>query len=500
MASRGDKADPHFGKGTSTAAEKRKLRNRLSQQAFRARQNLEISELRQQLALFSGSESDRNATLAAENQRLRQLLWQSEKKLRSLQATLKGIIDGIAETRDDDHDLQNRQIDDDPDHGEVNSDLRSNTSSGHSDIELLPMNHATRLDRGVGSEASSSTDIHPLVSALPIFQDDDLVANNADAPARPEFLLFPTTSQVQAQSSQSVMLPLNRSLQVMAPSKYSEHILAFEMCAMNYQNHRQTNDLRSLNQLVSSLVSAFIKIAWRGMEAWIHCTNGKETLTRLAAWRIFPSPETLAAVPPAMLPTQLQVAVPHPPVIDWCIFPFLRDKLIQFHSADPALDEICGEIGLAYVVQADLADFVAGAEPLTVYFSIHDIISGMQNNPKWVADDSNFGPKPDVKLPAPDLYTLLHTQEYAQEVYHHLGIGRGVQEYCLDPSLFTKYPHLYEPSAKVAHGVALRSSNKITWPAPRPLDDVAMNCYRRCASYHNDRSGTNPARTGLINF
>ena len=235
------------------------------------------------------------------------------------------------------------------------------------------------------------------------------------------------------------------------------------------------------------------------MEAWIHCTNGNDMLTRLAAWHVNPSPETLAAVPTVMQPTQLQVALPHPPVIDWCIFPFIRDKLIQFHSADPALDEICGEIGMAYVIQADLSDLVAGAEPLTVYFSIHDIISGMQNNPKWAADDS-FGPQPDVKLPAPDLYTLLHTQEFAQELYHRLGIGRGVQEYCVDPALFTKYPQLYEPSAKVAHGIALRSSNKIIWPTPRPLDEVAMSCYRRCASYHSDLAGKTTARTGLINF
>jgi hypothetical protein len=199
------------------------------------------------------------------------------------------------------------------------------------------------------------------------------------------------------------------------------------------------------------------------------------------------------------MPTPLQAAVPHPPVIDWCIFSFLRDKLIQYHSSDPALDEICGDIGLAYVVQADLSEFIVGAEPLTVYFSIHDIISGMQSNPSLVADDAP-DPKPEVKLPAPDLYTLLHTREYAREVYHHLGIGRGIQEYNLDPGLFTKYPHLYESSAKVAQGVALRSSNKITWPAPRPLDDVAMNCYRRCASYHTNLTGAISGSAGLIDL
>ncbi|KIW63897.1 hypothetical protein PV04_08865 [Phialophora macrospora] len=377
--------------------------------------------------------------------------------------------------------------------GQGNIEPLASSDNNLSDLDTCSDScHATST-----SDESCPTEMHLVEQTSLIPPSEDTLGDTAQMNIGQELPVLPLTAPMQLLSPTS-MMPLCQSLQVMAPSKYSEHILAYEMCAFSYQSHRLGADLHSLNQIVTNLVTAFIKVAWRRMEPWIHCTNGKDTLARLAAWRISPSQATLSAIPPALMPTPLQAAVPHPPVIDWCIFSFLRDKLIQYHSSDPALDEICGEIGLAYVVQADLSEFVVGAEPLTVYFSIHDIISGMQNNPSLVADDTP-DPKPEVKLPAPDLYTLLHTREYTREVYHHLGIGRGIQEYSLDPGLFTKYPHLYEPSAKVAQGVALRSSNKITWPTPRPLDDVAMNCYRRCAaSYHTDLAGTISGSAGLI--
>lgn len=463
-----------------------------------------------------------------ENRRLRNLLWQSEKKLRSVQATLKNIVDGIAEGKDGgDVGSQEKQGPGEADQIEVISDFCSNTSPGHSEFEAVALNYAcltnpktssTAYDV-MSSEALPSVDLRPVTTTLSTPPKNALIVGDEALQSADNFDLLPTSTEMQLATSQSVFFPLHRSIQVMAPSKYSEHILAYEMCAVSYQSQRRTADQRryfrtfkrspypiptdlgySLNQILTSLVSAFVKIAWQGMESWIHCTNGKDTLARIAAWRISPSAETLAAIPPAVLPTPLQAAVPHPPVIDWCIFPFLRDKLIQYHSADPALDEICGEIGLAYVVQADLSDLVVGAESLPVYFNIHDIISGMQNNPPWVVDGSLGTTIPEVKLPAPDLYTLLHTKEFAREVYHHLGIGRGIQEYHLDSALFTKYPHLYEPSAKVAQGVALKSSNKIIWPHPQPLDEVAMNCYRWCASYNNGHAGSITSSVGLTGF
>ncbi|OAP57217.1 hypothetical protein AYL99_07955 [Fonsecaea erecta] len=489
-------------KRSSAATEKRKLRNRLSQQAFRARQSLEINELKQRLALFSGSESDRNSRLVDENRKLRQQLWQSEKKLRSLQATLKSIIDTMVESRENNFDAHTSGLNED-DEGLDPWPVELDVPSGHADSEPLsaPLNMISDSDacRASGSVVSpnetSTTEAYATEPHAAISSNEDSLGEDVNWDIGQGVLALSTTSPVQHTPQLSVAFPMYRNLQVMARSNYSEHIHAYEMCAVTgYLGKRRNPDLGSLNHMVSSLVSAFIKIAWGGMESWIQWTNGKETLTKLAAWRISPGPETFAAIPPSMQPTPLQTAVPHPPVIDWCVFPFLRDKLIQYHCSDPGLDEICGDIGLAYVVQADLSEFVLGAEPLVVYFNIHDIIVGMETNPTWLSDGDNtkttstsastamIGPKLEVKLPAPDLYTLLHTKEYAHEMYRRLKIGQGVEEYLCDPGLFVKYPHLYEPDVKIAQGVPLRSRNRISWPTPRPLDDVAMSWYRRCAS------------------
>jgi len=230
-----------------------------------------------------------------------------------------------------------------------------------------------------------------------------------------------------------------------ALSRYCQHIDAYEMCVMSScVLDRHSVDVNSLTRAISAVVSAFVKVAWSGMEAWMTYTNGCDTLAKMTAWRMAPSLDTFTAIPQCMRPTPLQVAVPHPPVIDWCVFPFLRDQLIQYHSEDPELDEICGDIGLAYVVQADLTDLVAGAQPLTVNISVHEILHRMQHNPDRVGlDDDHPSYEPDVRLPAPNLRVLLHTEKYAWELFRRLNIAQGGDAYRLNKEFFIKYPSLY---------------------------------------------------------
>lgn len=266
---------------------------------------------------------------------------------------------------------------------------------------------------------------------------------------------------------------------------------------------------------MTTVVSSFVKIAWSGMESWMHYTGGNETLAKMTVWRIAPGPDSFAEVPLCMRPTALQAAVPHPAVIDWCVFPFLRDKLIQYHAADPDLDTICGDIGLAYVVQADLADLVVGAQSLQVNLSVHEIVQGMMNSPELgktsygssgdrsTSSSSSAFHQPqelEMRLPAPNLRALLDTKEYAWALYRRLRLAQGGDGYRLDPALFAKYPHLYEPDPRIAEGVPLRSLNKIPWPEPRPLDNVAIDCYRRsCRSVlaHGHRGGAEGERVIL---
>lgn len=73
----------------------RKLRNRLSQKAFRARQAVYIKELERRLQDATKPESQRNVDLEDRNKFYRRQLLDSHKKLESLQVSLQGVLDGV---------------------------------------------------------------------------------------------------------------------------------------------------------------------------------------------------------------------------------------------------------------------------------------------------------------------------------------------------------------------------------------------------------------------
>lgn len=80
----------------STSVTNRKLRNRISQRAFRARQTTYIKELEERLQWATRSESDLNANLEETNKQLRLQLLDCHKRLESLRVTLKAITDSVA--------------------------------------------------------------------------------------------------------------------------------------------------------------------------------------------------------------------------------------------------------------------------------------------------------------------------------------------------------------------------------------------------------------------
>jgi hypothetical protein len=85
------------------SVENRKLRNRLSQRAFRARQAMRIKELEQRLdndnRPLSG-ETGRVRELEEQNTMLRNQLLACNKKLESLQITLKALAESTASVLD----------------------------------------------------------------------------------------------------------------------------------------------------------------------------------------------------------------------------------------------------------------------------------------------------------------------------------------------------------------------------------------------------------------
>lgn len=78
------------------ALENRKLRNRLSQKAFRARQSIRIKELEDILATRPLSETDRITELEGRIQSLLDQLMMYHKKLESMQISLKTLTDATA--------------------------------------------------------------------------------------------------------------------------------------------------------------------------------------------------------------------------------------------------------------------------------------------------------------------------------------------------------------------------------------------------------------------
>ena len=104
MAPRVRKATDNTGRGpdipastpTKPSSESRKLRNRLSQKAFRARQAMRIKELEERLDTDPISDATLTAQLRDRNATLRNQLLDCHKKITSLQISMYALVDSTA--------------------------------------------------------------------------------------------------------------------------------------------------------------------------------------------------------------------------------------------------------------------------------------------------------------------------------------------------------------------------------------------------------------------
>lgn len=258
-----------------------KLRNRLSQQAFRARQHLEINELKQRLGQFQGSESDRNHRLANENQTLRKQLWQCEKKLRSLQATLKDVVDSIVEIKERDFTDQSdstfpslQSADEDSASSSSmpyswnDQQPNGNCSTGHEEVIELPIDDVTlpaAHDLVIGATTTVSSMIPWTILHLP--QQNFITSADAFSPNDPHLDSYlpavssaahtttgaPSLTQISLVSERIFPLHTKPQLSV-AHSKYCQHIDAFEMCIMtNYLLDKSELDMNRFVQCYTKM-------------------------------------------------------------------------------------------------------------------------------------------------------------------------------------------------------------------------------------------------------
>lgn len=270
------------------------------------------------------------------------------------------------------------------------------------------------------------------------------------------------------------------------------------------------------------MLSTFICLAWPTMTSWHTHTRAHIPVAKIITWHVNPTPLTyadLGAAGSAWLPTQLQLSVPHPAIIDWIPFPALRDKLILYHSANPRLDDIICDIGNSYVMEADISTFVAGVGSLRGYISVWDLVRAI--SPK-TTDSSSGGTDANIvelnnalgtdstwahgnrgsncqaeqgkglgcsfpTLPAPSVDVLFNSNTLAFQAFKMLNMDKGPWRFKLDPAFFERHPELYDPKTDLmAHGLPLRPSTRKSIEIPRPLDDSVLGRYCELVSWNFD--------------
>jgi hypothetical protein len=264
----------------------------------------------------------------------------------------------------------------------------------------------------------------------------------------------------------------------------------------------------SLASSVSFMISMFVLMSWEKMTSWHTYTKAHVEVNKLTAWRINPTRENYAKLSPAYRPTQLQVSVTHPTIIDWIPFPALRDKLILYHAGNPRLDDIVCEIGNSYVVETDLSTLISGIGSVKCYVGVWDLVRAISSENKNVAlrsdvsgnfpADLSFSEESPLdehcrrssiediileeqsteKLPASGIEALFASKVLALQAFRLLGMDRGACTFRLDPTIFEKHPELYDCKADlIAKGIPIRPPHWESVPAPIPLNKSLLNRY-----------------------
>lgn len=264
-------------------------------------------------------------------------------------------------------------------------------------------------------------------------------------------------------------------------------------------------------------------MSWQTMTAWHTYTRAHIPVGKLMTWRLNPTPAAYMKIAACYRPTQMQLAVPHPAVIDWIPWPTLRDKLIQCHSANPCLDDIVCEIGNSYVTEAELSKLIMGIRPVMGYVGVWDMVRAIAPeatanisgsscdsdevcNGSFDPDFSSDGSSPQdaieerdesmdyaCTLPAPNVATLFNSKSLALKAFKLLGMDKGAVTFRLDPAFFEKHPELYDPRCNLmAHGVPLRPPDRRSVPIPRQLDSGILGRYRELTTWTFDLSVEGP--------
>lgn len=270
---------------------------------------------------------------------------------------------------------------------------------------------------------------------------------------------------------------------------------------------------------VSFMLSAFVCMSWQMMTAWHTYTRAHVPVGKLMIWHLNPTAQAYNQISANYRPTQIQLSVPHPSIIDWIPWPLLRDKLILYHSANPRLDDLVCEIGSSYAAEGDLSKLIANVRPTMGYVGVWDLVRAIApeataningpsqeeawngafdtdftsdgDSPHGSLDDSDAGINMDMapQLPAPNVSALFTSKTFALQAFKQLGMDQGAVTFRLDPVFFERHPELYDcKGSLIASGIPLRPPMRAVVPAPRALDTSLLGRYRELTMWTFDLS------------
>ncbi|ENH65822.1 hypothetical protein FOC1_g10003447 [Fusarium oxysporum f. sp. cubense race 1] len=477
---------PHTDEKNTTLNEQerkcRKLRNRLSQRAFRRRQAECIRELKNRVNADQRSDSERVEALQKENRLLRQQLIDVQTKMSRMMASVQLLSDSVAKTLDDTASSEGGE--------------RRRDSEGERDQRV---NEKTRNGEQIVEESAlQSIDLEAFDPSILDF-DAPFSSSNVSAPTTDNGIsselinvsgTSPFYSQIPNIWSHEYQMGMQPYLidYSFTNSPFSDHIQLLQRMLKNKLNTlgfvpEGHNPVQSVYQPVLMVLSMFNSMTRPDVMAWYAKTRFYHII-ELTAWQLYPSSATFNKLHPRYRPTTAQLENPHPGIIDWIPFPTIRDRLIQLHSANPHIDQIFCDAVTGYVVEALMSDLVLGAPQITVYVRVTDLINTMSSG---TSESENT----IAMLPAPDISTLFSSPAYARAAFNKLNMDKGAGYYKIDPAFFEKYPELWDQASDLtATGMPLKPKYQKILTYPKPLDSSTVETYRSFIDFSLDAANT----------
>ncbi|KAK1673643.1 pyridoxal phosphate-dependent transferase [Colletotrichum godetiae] len=473
----------------------RRLRNRLSQQAFRRRQAERMRELSSRVNTDQKSDNLRIEELQRENRQLRAQLVDVQARMSRLLANIQGLSDSVSKTLNDTGSQGDVEVEETEDSSLQLSTYDHKQAYGGPvfpgpSMQLEPFNTSSlnfdpplahQSEPGQAEDAFLSSELINVAGTSPFYaQIPNIWSFEYQTGIEP----YRTAMAATQESS----MALRRDMPV-SNSPFSDHIkllqhlLKSKLAANGFIPDSQPS-MQSIYQPVLMVLSMFNSMTRPDVMAWYAKTRFFHII-ELTAWQLYPSPATFQKLHQRYRPTDTQLKHPHPRVIDWIPFPSIRDRLIELHAANPLIDQIFCDAVTGYVVETVMSELISDAPQLMVYVRVTDLIAAMSSGAGNNSED------PPASLPAPDITTLFSSPSHARAAFKQLNMDKGASYYKIDPAFYAKYPELYDQSNDLtANGVPLKPRSQKVLTYPKPLDDSMVETYRSFIDFSMDATST----------